>query len=60
MKRFLMIMCVSVLLWGCNDVFTNEYPYGEEFSFDYGKYALVGGESLIQFLGIKGDSPSPN
>ncbi|MGE3802822.1 MAG: hypothetical protein AB7H80_17540 [Candidatus Kapaibacterium sp.] len=59
MKQLLMVMVASVLVWGCNDILTNQYPYGEEFTLDYRKSALVGGESLVQFIGIKEDSRCP-
>ncbi len=58
-KQLLLMVFAPVLLWGCNDILTNQYPYGEEFTLEYQKSALVGGESLIQFLGIKEDSRCP-
>ena len=59
MKQLLMMVCASILFWGCSDILTNEHPYGEEFTLDHKKSALVGGETLIQFLGVKEDSRCP-
>ena len=59
MKQMLMIVVASVLVWGCNDILTNQYPYGEEFTLEYQKSALVGGESLVRFIGVKEDLRCP-
>lgn len=59
MKQLILLLFASSIFWGCSDILTNQYPYGEEFTLDHGKSALVGGETLVQFKRVKEDSRCP-
>lgn len=60
MKWLTMFPIVAILLSGCDDILTSQYPYGEEFVLQYGQRALIGGESLIRFHRVSEDSRCPS
>lgn len=59
-KRLWIVAFLAVFAYGCEQVLTNEYPYGEEITLAPEQRALVGGESLIRVLGVEdGRCPIP-
>ena len=60
MMRYMMMAVLALIAVGCDQVLTNEYPYGQEFVLANGQRALVGGEALIRVVGVtEGRCPAP-
>lgn len=59
-RSLLMLPVVALLFYGCDDILTNQHPYGDDFVLQHGQRALVGGETLVRFIGIAEDSRCPS
>lgn len=60
LKALALLPLAALLLYGCDEILTNQYPYGDNFVLEQGQRALVGGESLVRFIGIAEDSRCPS